>query len=658
MNKRLIYLFSLLLSTVFAGCKEYPIFVEDDGVYEPITPEEEEGEEDNWDGTFDESTVSFLLTKRAMTASYNTIFQDNVVQETERKGVLVSWRYLSSDPEGITFDLYRNGTKLNTAPIAGSSNYKDLTAAESATYNYEVKNASTGESLCTCSFKPEANKFYRSIPLNNSGLALAYDANDAAVGDLDGDGDYELVLKRQADSRDNGGTWTGIQPGTTLLEAYELDGTFLWRVDMGININSGAHYTPFIVYDFTGDGRAEVAFRSSEGTTFADGAKIDDVNKDGVIDYRDQTTGRVLSGPDFLSLVDGSTGTEIARADYIPRGDRSTWTTYWGDDWGNRSERFLMGVGHFGSQNGRAAVVICRGYYENYQVWTLQYTNGKLRNRWKFDTAVGGWTDWVGQGNHNLSIGDVDSDGKDEIVYGSCCIDDDGTGLYSTKLGHGDALHLGKFDPNRSGLQVVACHESETSHQGKGVTYRDAATGSVISYIPGTGDIGRCMVADVDPVNPGCEFWGSNSEGYLYSCSTGLKLETKAPTTVGGGPGYNMGIWWDGSLNRQGLDRAAVNSIIYQSNRLFTGDKFGVVAINGTKSNPCFYGDIWGDWREEMIYTDSETNPTELRIFTTDFETAYRFHPLMDDHIYRISAAHQNVGYNQPTHTGFYLGSD
>lgn len=649
MKKLWICTCTLLLLTVMA-CSNYQIFAEDLNpakMTDDSSEDKEEEEEDNWDGTLDETVIpSKTITERAMIASHNT------------GGVLVSWRWLSSESEDTSFDIYRDGIKLNQTPITNSSNYKDLTAQEGTTYNYEVKNAITNTSLCSYSFKPEKDKFYRSIPLNNSGLSLIYQANDAAIGDLDGDGEYEIVLKRMVDSRDNGEdpknpVWTGIQPGSCILEAYKLNGSFLWRVDMGININQGAHYTPFIVYDFDGDGRAEVAFRSAEGTIFGDGSKIGDVNGDGRIDYRNQSSGRVLEGPEFLSLVEGATGKEITRTEYIPRGEQKTWNAYWGDDWGNRIDRFLMGVGHFGSQDGRASIVICRGYYKNYQIWTLHYAQGKLRNRWKFDTNSG-WTDWAGQGNHNLSIGDVDNDGKDEIVYGSCGIDHDGKGMYSTKLGHGDALHLGKFDPNRSGLQIVDCHEEPSDHQGKGTEYRDAATGNIIAYIPGSGDVGRCLVADVDPDNPGCEFWSSSTE-YMYSCSTGQILTKKIPVCKGGkDPTYNMAIWWSGSLNRQMLDDAMVHS--YTDGRLFTGNNFGVKSINGSKANPCFYGDIWGDWREEMIYVDS--NNTELRIFTTDFETEYRFHPLMDDHIYRISAAHQNVGYNQPTHTGFYLGSD
>ncbi len=671
MKKLWICVCALLLTTVTA-CSDYEIFAKD---LNPVDKgDEPTPEPDDWDGTFDTgAALAATATDRAVTASFNGGVYHETVSTRPPQGVLVSWRWLASDPADIAFDVYRDGTKLNEAPITKSTNYKDLTAEVGKTYNYEVKNSADGSSLGSCSIttSSEPSGFYRSIKLKPRD---GYDANDGAVGDLDGDGKYEIVVKRQVIGapRDVGASsgWTSIQQGSCLLEAYKLDGSSngvpMWIIDMGININQGAHTTQFLVYDFDGDGKAEVALRTAEGTTFGDGVMIGDVNSDGKTDYRDQSTGRVLDGPEFLSLADGETGAEMARTEYIPRGEQAEWESYWGDNFGNRSERFLMGVGHFDSQDGRASIIICRGYYKNFQLWAIHYNNdGKLRNRWKFNTAAGYDANWLGQGNHNLSVGDVDDDGKDEIIYGACAIDHDGNGLYTTGLGHGDALHLGKFDPERSGLQVVACHEEEAKHGGKGVEYRDAKTGEILSYISGTGDVGRCMVADIDPENPGCEYWGS-AGSTIYSCRTGADLGKNRPTAIGGGATYDMGIWWSGSLNRQLLDghvsSGAVNGkgepivTSYTDGRLFMGSTFSASTNNDSKANPCFYGDIWGDWREEMIFPSSDYS--ELRVFTTDFETEYRIRPLMEDHVYRLSAAHQNIGYNQPTHTGFYLGSD
>ena len=590
------------------------------------------------------------------------------------KGMYFSWRMTLDDAPDLQFDIYRstNGgaaIKLNKEPISQTADFLDEGTDFKVTNRWILKADNKELATWTHSTEEELHP-YLSIPIRKpedgeiAGEHFSYTANDCSIGDLDGDGEYEIVIKRQVigQARDVGDTkpWTGLQKGTCLLEAYKLDGSSngvpMWTIDMGKNISQGQHTTQFLVYDFDGDGKAEIALRTSEGTTFGDGTIIGDVDGDGKTDYRDASSGRVLDGPEFLSLVDGETGVEMTRTEYIPRGEKDTREAYWGDAWGNRSERFLMGVGHFGSQDGRASIVMCRGYYKNFQLWAVHYNSAdnKLRTRWKFNTANGYSAQWLDSGNHNLSIGDVDDDGKDEIIYGSCGIDHDGKGMYTTGLGHGDALHLGKFDPNRSGLQIVDCHEHQEYHNGKGVDFRDAATGEVLWYIPGSGDIGRCMVADVDPATPGCEVWSSASATDMYSCK-GEKLSKNAPVCKDGKISYNMGIWWSGSLNRQVLDNAMVQS--YTDGRLFTGGtNFGVTTINDTKANPCFYGDIWGDWREEMIYTTNDYS--ELRIFTTDFETQYRIRPLMEDHIYRISAAHQNIGYNQPTHTGFYLGSD
>ncbi|WP_195532109.1 rhamnogalacturonan lyase [Bacteroides finegoldii] len=631
---------------------------------------------DNPDGPSDEIRPITRTDTRGMVISYD--------DKNPSRGALISWKWMSGDPENAAYDIYRkvgdgNWQKLNETPISTSTNYKDVTMDPAQTNIYELRFADSDETLATCKFSSDMGQtFYRSVFLNNSNLpdpTFKYRAADAAVGDLDGDGEYEIVIRREVEDRDPGGTnWKGNSKGSTIYEAYKIsNGAFLWRVDTGINVPQGNHYASFIVYDLDGDGKAEVAIKTSEGTTFGDGTAIGDVNGDGITDYRNPATGRVLAGPEFLSIVDGMTGKELARTDYIPRGDKEDWIDYWGDNVGNRIDRFLMGVGHFVAQNSAPSIVMCRGYYENYQIVALDYANGKLTKRWHFNTYPG-YSDYAGQGNHNLSVGDVDNDGKDEIIYGACAIDHNGKGLYTTELGHGDALHLGKFDPTLEGLQVVACHEEPKFYREYGAEFRDAATGKLIWGIPGNGeDVGRCMVADIDPDTPGCEVWASSTGGRLYSCK-GELLAKSAPMIRTDSYTYNMGIWWDGSLNRQMIDANRVLGYIdsdgnYTSspNRIFEGSTYGVVPINGSKKTPCVYADIWGDWREEMIFVvndgDSDDDGdddgwTELRIFTTNIETEYRFRPLMDDHIYRLSAAHQNVGYNQPTHTSFYIGSD
>ena len=611
-----------------------------------------------------------------ITASYDS--RGMVVSYDIRQpdlNALVSWKWFKSDPDDVTYDIYRKvdgGTweKLNEEPIVTSTNYRDKTFDPSKKNEYQLRFSGGSDVLATCMFNPDnaEQTFYKSIFLNNSNLpdpTLAYNAGDAAVGDLDGDGKYELVIRRDVEPRDPGPAenWVGKEKGSTLYEAYDLEtGAFLWRVDTGINVPQGDHYASFIVYDLDGDGKAEVVLKTSEGTTFGDGVTSGDINQDGITDYRNPETGRVQAGPEFLSVVDGMTGKELARTDYIPRGDKEDWNDYWGDAYGNRSDRFLMAVAHFSGMDRTPSIVMCRGYYVNFQLTALDYSNGKLTQRWHFDTYPG-WTDYAGQGNHNLAVGDIDNDGRDELIYGACAFDHNGKGLYTTGLGHGDALHLGKFDPSREGLQVVACHEEPASYRNAGLEFRDAATGELIWGIPGDGeDVGRCMVGDMDPDTPGCEVWASWPTGKMYSCK-GELLSKSAPMIKGGVYSYNMGIWWDGTLTRQNIDDELV--LAYRDSeggdRVFSCGNYGVASINGTKRTPCFYGDIWGDWREEMIYVVGERNvggASELRIFTTNIETNHRFRPLMDDHIYRMSATHQNIGYNQSTHTGYYIGTD
>lgn len=563
--------------------------------------------------------------------------------------VFVGWRLLGTDPDNLAFNLYRSTggaapIKLNSTPIIRSTNFVDNGVPLSQANAYFVRPVLQGrEQAASAPFLLPANtpsRPYLSVPLQTPD---GYTPNDTAVGDLDGDGEYEIVVKQELQGRDP--SQRGVTPGTTKLEGYKTNGTLLWRIDLGRNIREGAHYTPFIVYDLDGDGRAEVAVRTAEGTTDGTGVRIGDTDGDGRTDYVNPDTGYILEGPEFLSIFDGRTGREVARQPYIPRGRVSGW----GDSYGNRVDRFLMAVAYL--DGARPSLVVCRGYYALTKLEAWNWREGNLRKVWSFSSA--GSPGYGGQGNHNLSVGDVDGDGKDEIVYGSMTLDDSGKGLYTTGLGHGDALHLSDLDPARPGLEVFAIQER---FDDAGANFRDARTGAVLwrklSLAVGADGEGpgRGLALDVDPRYPGFECWvaGAGITG-MFDCK-GNRIADKSPAC-------NMGVYWDGDPLREILNGTTIEKWDYvgaRSRVLLAAQELGCAANNGTKANPALSADILGDWREEVIWRTRDNK--ELRIFTTTIPTDRRFYTFMHDPIYRLGVAWQNVGYNQPPHAGFYVG--
>jgi rhamnogalacturonan endolyase len=576
--------------------------------------------------------------------------------------VSIGWRYLESDPTEIAFDLYRQTgrkapVKLNDAPLTRSTFFKETGVNTAAAQTYTLRLAGSNDVLPGGEFvlTPErARQPWISIPVAEvpGDPDFAWTPNDASTADLDGDGEYELVVKREIRGYDN--SQRGMSDGV-LLEAYRLDGTLMWRVDLGPNIRGGAHYTQLMVYDFDGDGRGEIAVKTSEGTLFGDGTKIGDTDGDGVTDYVDRdessrTYGMILRGPEFLSVIEGATGKELARTGFIPRGGEFDF----GDNSGNRVDRFLGGAGYFDGK--RPSILLCRGYYAKTVVEAWDYRDGTLTRRWTFDTTAdnGRYKEYEGMGNHNLSIGDVDGDGRDEVVYGAMLIDDNGTPGYRSTLGHGDAMHLTDIDIDRPGLEVWQCHEGSPSRAGSEM--RDARTGALIWGIPSIEDVGRALAADLDPRFRGLEVWTSSSPG-IYTAEGRFITERK--------PSVNMAVWWDGDLNRELLDRAGSGRNQFMAVTKWNGDgidtlylpgQYATANNNGTKGNPCLSADLLGDWREEVVVRTRDNR--EIRIYMTDYPTDYRFHTLMNDKIYRWSVLTQNIAYNQPTQLGHYLGSD
>ena len=622
------------------------------------------------------------LDDRALWASINGKKDASLGDYQQHTGkTLVSWRMLPGDDATTGFDLYRSiGTATErkiATNIRNRTCFQDGSASKTMDNHYRLTYSGSTETLAEYTLPKEqvsGGLPYISIPLADTKDVyentnkIVYTANDVSVGDLDGDGEFEIIVKRLQSVKDASGNIVSDGSGASysqkdclwavIWDAYKLDGTLLWRVKGGPGIILG-NSSSFAVADFDGDGCAEMAIRTCEGTVFGDGMQIPDTNGDGKIDYRtwgnqnSSSPGWVdhynSAGPEFISIIDGRTGRELARDNFINRETSSSW----GDDYWKRACSFRVGVGCF-DETGLPSVVLGRGVYGHSVIEAWDWRNGQLTRRWRFDTNDKGTgkdgkkhSTYAAQGNHSLNVADLDGDGLDEVMYGSMAVDDDGIGLWNTRLGHGDANHVGKFLPEREGLQMFHCLETGKTM----VALHDARDGAVIWKKDGSSDndMGRCLVGDFFPEYPGCEFFYYQGN-YIKQDGTETSINTK-----GQKGGCGMAVWFDGNLSRQLIEDNIIQSPKY--GRTFTMYRYSETFINGTKSNPAWYGDILGDWREEVILPDN-TRLKDIKIFTTWYPTAHKFPWLMTDHCYWMSCLNQNIGYNQPTNTGYYLGSD
>ncbi len=569
-------------------------------------------------------------------------------------GVFVSWRLLGTEPQNIPFDLYRiennKSKKLNEKPLVNETSFLDKTADKTKNYTYFVKSSTKNQEIDQDSAKYVASqKPYFSIPLKTP---VGYTPNDVSVADLDGDGEYEIILHQTGQSKDNSQKGFTDEP---IIQAYKLNGKFLWEINLGKNIREGAHYTQFLVYDLDQDGKAEVVMKTADGSKDSKGKCIGDPAKD----YRNEN-GFILSGPEFLTVFNGETGEEINTVNYIvPRFQGSLnptpeqLTETWGDAKGNRVDRFLGAVAYLDGKT--PSIIISRGYYTRTAIAAWDYKDKKLSLRWLFDTESSEENKkFRGQGNHNLSIADVDNDGKDEIVFGAMTVDDNGKVLNSTGFGHGDALHVGDLDPSHPGLEIFDIQER---FDDAGAHFRAGATGKVLWKLPSLvyskqGKFqgpGRGLSLNIDPRYQGSESWAAGA---------GLKgiYDTKGNKIGDKNPACNMGIYWDGDFLSEILDGTSVSKWDWnkeKTNIIFDAKDFQCESNNGTKKNPSLVADLFGDWREEVIYRTSDNQ--ELRIFSSTIPTNHRLYTLMHNPQYRLSIVWQNVGYNQPPHTDYYL---
>lgn len=629
-----------------------------------------------------------------------------VALPAQNLGIFLCWRLLGTDSKNVCFDVERDGKII--AHQVKLTNYTDRKGSSANTYRIisyqnEPRMDAPAESEVSKAVKPW-NDLYHSLPINRpaggvtpDGKSYEYTPNDCSVGDVDGDGEYEIILKWDpTNAHDN--SHDGYT-GEVIFDCYKLDGTQLWRLNLGKNIRAGAHYTQFLVYDFDGDGKAEMICKTSVGSVDAKGKFVSDAATDAGIreldnaaDYRN-SRGRILTGPELLTVFNGETGKAMHTIWYQPNrafgvgkqveeGEHlengfPAYSSVWGDknNYGNRGERYLAGVAFLEGVDKKPSAVMCRGYYTRSYLWAVDFDGKELKTKWLHASLTP--NDWkvtdadgkvlkeahgckataYAQGAHSLAVGDVDGDGCDEITYGSAAINHDGTLLYSTGLGHGDAQHLADLDPDRPGLEYYMVHEEYPY----GSDLRDARTGEILFRTFDKDDTGRGVAADIDVQHRGYELWCSDAPVVRDIKGKSISATTKMPA-------MNFRIYWDGDLQDELLANGrpphfppylqkwngseAVALPLSNGKQLY--EMGNSVSCNWSKATPNLQADLFGDWREEVIYWD-KSDASHLNIFTTNIPTEYRVPTLMHDHIYRMGVAWQNVGYNQPPHLGYYL---
>ncbi|MFB6319716.1 autotransporter-associated beta strand repeat-containing protein [Saccharicrinis sp. FJH54] len=576
-----------------------------------------------------------------------------VVAVKKGNGVYLSWRIAANELRNVGFNIYKDGVKVTDEPIYESSNYTDVNGTSDTHYAVAAVVDQTEQEK-----SDEVSVWggqYLEIPVVAiNGRWDTYTINDASVGDLDGDGQYEVVVKRLPVNTDPSAT------DYNLLEAYKLDGTLLWRINLGPNI-ANAVETNFLVYDFDGDGKAEIATRTSDGMIDGTGVNIGDRDNDGIVNYRYSlklnSTYYRIAGPDYISIFEGETGKELGWDIYIERDPLVQWGNPGMNDGqlAHRATKCMWTVAYLDGKH--PSMVNSRGIYHRIKLEAWDWNGINLTKRWAWDSNPGGTaTVYTGQGNHQLSCADVDDDGCDEIIYGSMTVDNDGTGLYSARTGHGDALHVGDMDPDRPGLEIWDCLENSSDW---GATFRDARTGEILIRYHSNRDCGRCAAGDINPDYKGYELWAA-TECPMYDPAGHVVGSNNVP--------QNFMIWWDGDLSREFLTDANFSSDLgygipdISKYNTETKDNYSIFRANGTATNnwtkgtPCLQADVIGDWREEIVVRTPDNNA--MRIYTTTMPTDQRIPTLMHEPQYRIAISWQNNAYNQPPHPGIYLGTE
>ena len=649
------------------------------------------------------SLVAFLLllTTTAMQAQTTPVSQMEhldrglvALPSASGGGKFISWRLLGTDiPGRTTFDLLRDGQVIKSGLTV--TNFKDAGGKNDSEYRVVVR--VDGEEVDTTDAVKSWSKRWLKLPLDRPATGSVsggqYSPNDCSVGDVDGDGQYEIVVKWDpSTAKDNS---QGGVTDNVYIDCYRLDGTKLWRIDLGRNIRAGAHYTQFMVYDFDGDGRAELMCKTAPGSKDGQGNYVNQASTNTKIKNASNTkvwtdsNGRIDGGHEYLTVFEGLTGRAIHTIAYNPNRSAQSvlsdaaGTFNWDDrsgkkdytSYGNRGERYLAAVAYLDGPEGHASGIFCRGYYTYAYVWAVDFDGTQLKPRWlhRSDsktqykvvdytakasgstksyaapaaTGQNGSRTLYGNGNHNMAVGDVDGDGCDEIIWGSAALDRDGRLLYATGFGHGDALHMGQMIAGRQGMQVFQVHEEKGTYAWD---VHDAATGEVLTKGGPEGiDNGRGMAAQLSSKT--YDWWVSSAGAREQRSAANGSLASSA------GGSLNFRVYWNGTLQDQLLDGNKIDR--YDD---VTG-KFTSVATfsnpgstcNGTKNTPNLCADILGDWREEIVLYTVTNEETYLGIYSTNIETKYAVPTLMHDHTYRMAVCWQNTAYNQPPHLGYNL---
>ncbi|MBR3067376.1 MAG: rhamnogalacturonan lyase [Prevotella sp.] len=652
--------------------------------------------------------MGFQLAVGSLMAQYTPVSQmeklDRGVVALPRStgtGIFLSWRLLGTDdPATTTFDVVRNGETIKEN--LAKTNFEDGGGTKTASYQIVTK--VNGEVVETSEAVSPWGKTYLTLKLDRPAKGEqggTYTPNDMSVGDVDGDGQYELFVKWDpSTSKDN--SQSGVTDNV-FIDCYKLDGTKLWRIDLGRNIRAGAHYTQFMVYDFDRDGRAELMCKTAPGSLDGNGNYVNQAATDDKIKNASGTSlfltsdGRITGGQEWLTVFKGATGEAIHTIFYNPNrnmtyGGAADGKVNWGDvdgkndaaSYGNRGERFLAAVAYLDGPDQPASGIFCRGYYGHAFIWAVGFDGEHLYQKWlsqhktsktaytlyTYDaegnrtskaftkcqpTSGKGSGTMFGNGNHNMSIADLDGDGCDEIVWGSAALDHDGRLLYGTGFGHGDAIHLADHCPDRPGLEVFQIHEESPY----GWDLHDAFTGEVLYSATGDKDNGRGIAAQLDSKVRG-SFFSSANDRSQRSAVTGEVVSTKSTS-------MNFRIYWDGDAQEElfdgGYDKDTGKStpLITKWNgngttnlRTFDSSYGNPQSCNSTKATPSLQADLLGDWREELVMWDYN-NPAQVHIYTTNITSALAIPTLMHDHTYRMGICWQNTAYNQPPHLGYYL---